>query len=77
MVLGGLFASALSWRVGFFINVPLALFMLIVAWRVLTTQSIKHEGLDGWGAGMSILGLFSLVYTINGATHVLPWALVT
>lgn len=77
MVLGGLFASVLSWRVGFFINVPLALFMLIVAWRVLTAQSIKRERFDGWGAGTSILGLFSLVYTINGATHVLPWALVT
>ncbi|GEO69252.1 MFS transporter [Levilactobacillus acidifarinae] len=77
MVLGGLFASALSWRYGFFINVPLALFMIVVAWRTLPTQALQRTSFDAAGAITSMLALFSLVYTINGATNWLAWGLLT
>lgn len=77
MVLGGVFASALSWRYGFFINVPLAIFMILVAWRTLKKQVVKRQGFDVLGAVTSILALFSLVYTINGAQNVGLWVVVT
>lgn len=77
MVLGGIFASALSWRYGFFINVPLTIFMIVVAVRVLDKQTVKHERFDFAGSIISILSLFSLVYTINGAKHVGRWLIIT
>ncbi|WP_428958785.1 MFS transporter [Levilactobacillus brevis] len=77
MVLGGIFASALSWRYGFFINIPLTIFMIVVAWRVLDQQTIKHAHFDVAGAIVSTLALFSLVYTINGARLVWLWLSVT
>lgn len=77
MVLGGLFASTLSWRYGFFINVPLAVFMIIVGWRVLDTRPIKRTRFDALGALISMLALFSLVYTINGANWVMAWGILT
>lgn len=73
MVLGGFLASTLSWRYGFFINIPLTIFMIVVAIKVLETQSVKKEHYDVWGSLFSILGLFALVYSINGAKNILLW----
>lgn len=77
MVLGGLFASALSWRYGFFINVPLTIFMIIVAWKVLDAAKIEHAKFDVYGAIVSIIMLFSLVYMINGAHNIWLWLVIT
>jgi EmrB/QacA subfamily drug resistance transporter len=64
LLLGGVVTSALSWRVGFFINVPLGIAMMVAAPRVLP-ETKKHSGqLDLPGAVSSTLGMTGLVYGI-------------
>jgi len=64
LVLGGIFADQLSWRVGFFINVPLGIVLMIGAARSLK-ESDKASGVfDVFGAFGSTLGMGSLVYGI-------------
>lgn len=67
LVLGGIFAGWLSWRVGFFINVPIGLGLLLAA-RQLLVESERHTGaFDLPGAVLSTLGMGALVYGIEHA----------
>ncbi len=62
LVAGGVLTDLISWRVGFFINVPLGIVLLIAATRVLP-ETVRHRGrLDLPGAVTSTLGLSALVY---------------
>jgi EmrB/QacA subfamily drug resistance transporter len=64
LVLGGLIAGWISWRVGFFINVPIGIALLIGARRVLV-ETPRHSGkFDIAGALSSTIGMFTLVYGI-------------
>jgi EmrB/QacA subfamily drug resistance transporter len=68
-VLGGWLIQVASWRWVFFLNVPLAVIVLIVVfWRV---PESRHEGvsggLDWWGAGLSTVGLGGVVYGLTEA----------
>ena len=68
LVLGGIFASFLSWRIGFYINVPVCLLMSAMSLYVLSNSSqSRHEKLDILGTLTSILGCGVLVYALNGA----------
>jgi len=65
LVLGGLFAGWLSWRVGFFINVPIGIALLLTS-RSLLVESELHSGaFDLPGAVLSTLGMAALVYGIE------------
>ncbi|MCI1983429.1 MAG: MFS transporter [Bifidobacteriaceae bacterium] len=68
LVLGGVFASLLTWRVGFFINVPIAAWMYYLSRRHLSPAKERSSGrgLDWWGTVTSLLGMVSLVYAIVG-----------
>lgn len=70
LVLGGLLASDVSWRVGFYINVPVAAMMLWLSVKVLKTTPIKRQKFDILGTLFSVLGSAALVYAVNGARHV-------
>jgi EmrB/QacA subfamily drug resistance transporter len=66
-VLGGWLVENLSWRWVFFINVPLAVaVLLLVFWRV--PESRDEEGttssLDWWGALLAVAGLGGIVYAL-------------
>jgi EmrB/QacA subfamily drug resistance transporter len=62
-VLGGWLIEHLSWRWAFFINVPMAGFVLAIAlWRVPKSKSIRQQRIDGWGALAATLGLTGVVY---------------
>ncbi|WP_225353236.1 MFS transporter [Secundilactobacillus paracollinoides] len=64
LVIGGLFASLLSWRYAFFVNVPIAIVMLIWATKTVHPTPAQHGSFDGLGSILSLLGMVSLVYGI-------------
>ncbi len=67
-VLGGLLTDLLSWRWAFFLNVPVALLVLIVAPRVLVERPAEQRTrLDLSGAGTVTLGLLALVFGLTRA----------
>src|SRR5256714_452076 len=62
-VVGGWLIEHLSWRAIFFINVPIALLiMLISLWRVPESSDKESKGLDWLGAILVTFGLAALVY---------------
>ncbi|GHO69982.1 hypothetical protein KSC_088740 [Ktedonobacter sp. SOSP1-52] len=63
-VLGGLFIEYATWRWIFFLNVPLAVIVLIVLfWRVPESRDESATGrLDWWGTFLVTFGLGALVY---------------
>ena len=70
LVLGGLFAGWLSWRVGFVMNVPVGIGLWLLAQRVLTEARTQPGRLDLPGALTSVLGMTALVYGIvSAASH--------
>lgn len=66
LVLGGVLASYASWRVGFYINVPVAAIMLWLSIKVLKTTPIKRQKFDILETIFSVLGSAALVYAVNG-----------
>lgn len=70
LVLGGVFADQLSWRVGFFMNVPIGLALITMAMRVLNETPRQKGSFDVIGAVSSTLGMGALVYAIVHSTEV-------
>jgi EmrB/QacA subfamily drug resistance transporter len=64
LVVGGMFAGWLSWRVGFFINAPIGIAMMLAAPRYLPETERRRGRLDVPGAASSTLGMVALVYGI-------------
>jgi MFS family permease len=64
LILGGALTQALSWRVGFFLNVPVGLAAILAAPRLLE-ETKRHAGrFELTGALSSTLGISALVYGI-------------
>lgn len=64
LVLGGIFAQLLSWRVGFFMNVPLGIVLWLSAARVLARTQRNDGRLDVPGAALSTFGMGALVFSV-------------
>jgi EmrB/QacA subfamily drug resistance transporter len=64
LVVGGVLTSWLSWRVGFFINVPIGIAMMLVAPRYLPETERRAGRFDLPGALSSTVGMTALVYGI-------------
>lgn len=62
LVLGGVLAEWLSWRVGFFINLPIGLAMIWAARRHLPESERSAGQFDVAGALSSTVGMGALVY---------------
>lgn len=70
LVLGGLVAELTSWRVGFFINLPIGIALVLGARRYLAGTPLKQGRLDIAGALSSTLGMSALVFGIvRAAAH--------
>jgi EmrB/QacA subfamily drug resistance transporter len=69
-VLGGWLVDALSWRAIFFINVPIALVTLGLAfWRVPESRGASVDAtVDWWGALLAMLGLAGLACGLTAAS---------
>ena len=62
-VLGGWLVEAVSWRAVFFINIPVAILVIIISRRHVPESSNAAKGrLDWLGAILATLGLGALVY---------------
>jgi EmrB/QacA subfamily drug resistance transporter len=62
-VIGGWLIEHVSWRAVFFINIPLAVLVIIISvWRVPESSDPESAGLDWLGAASAALGLGALVY---------------
>jgi EmrB/QacA subfamily drug resistance transporter len=62
-VLGGWLIEHVSWRAVFFINLPLALVVILISLRHITEKSDKESTrVDWFGAVLAALGLGALVY---------------
>jgi EmrB/QacA subfamily drug resistance transporter len=73
LVLGGVFADVLSWRIGFLLNVPLGIALIVTAPRYLPETSTRAGDSDLRGAITSTLGMTAIVYGIVRAASV-GWA---
>ncbi|HEY0753875.1 MAG TPA: MFS transporter [Ktedonobacteraceae bacterium] len=71
-LLGGWLVQYASWRLVFFLNIPLALIVLLISWRALpeSRDEEAHGKLDWPGALLVTLGLAGIVYGLiqAGAT---------
>jgi EmrB/QacA subfamily drug resistance transporter len=77
MVVGGAFAELLSWRAGFFINVPIGLAMILLAPRFLP-ETVRVTGrFDLLGAITSTLGVGAIVFAIINVAEAGWGSLVT
>ncbi|MER7792558.1 MFS transporter [Streptomyces sp. NPDC097640] len=73
LVVGGLVADLISWRAGFFLNVPIGIVMMVLAVRFLpeTVRSVRRRGrFDVAGALLATLGSTALVLGIVDAADV-------
>jgi MFS family permease len=64
LVLGGILTDWLSWRVGFFINVPIGIALILAALRYVAETERRSGEFDVAGALSSTLGMSILVYGI-------------
>jgi EmrB/QacA subfamily drug resistance transporter len=74
-VLGGWLVDALSWRVIFFINLPVALIAIgVTLWRVPESRDERNQAPVDWRGGLlATLGLAGLVYGLTAASD-MEWA---
>ena len=70
-VLGGTLVDVFSWRAVFFINLPLALATLAVAWRHVPESPIaaKDAAIDWQGGLLATLGLAGIAYGMSAASQ--------
>lgn len=77
LVLGGLLADLISWRAGFFINLPIGVLLIAGSLRYIE-ETPRHAGrFDLAGAVTSTLGMSALVFGIVEAAEVgwhSPWS---
>jgi EmrB/QacA subfamily drug resistance transporter len=69
MVVGGAFTELISWRAGFFINVPIGLAMILLAPRYLPISVRQRGRFDVTGALASTLGVGSIVFAVINAAE--------
>ena len=82
--LGGLIVTYFSWRLIFFINVPLGLILIVMLARLLPPDPPLGKSrlqLDLVGSGLLILAIVSMMLGLNelgqlGARSAVPWAVL-
>lgn len=62
LIVGGFFAQWLSWRTGFFINMPIGAVLMLASLRYIPETGSQSGRFDLFGAFSSTLGMFALVF---------------
>lgn len=65
LLMGGALTSLFSWRVGFLINVPIALLLVVLTWRYIKDSETVNSIIDYLGSILSVIGLSSLIYSLT------------
>jgi EmrB/QacA subfamily drug resistance transporter len=68
-ILGGVLVDALGWEWIFFINVPVGIFGLVLAARLVPTLETHNHTFDWLGVALSGTGMFLLVFGIQEGHH--------
>jgi EmrB/QacA subfamily drug resistance transporter len=74
LLIGGVLTQWASWRVGFLINLPIGLALIVTALRVVSETPSRPSTFDFAGALLSTAGMTSLVYGIVSAANEGWWA---
>lgn len=69
LVIGGLIASYFSWRIGFLLNVPVGILLVILTMKFVPSSVHLNGTIDWLGAILSVLGTVAIIYGINGAAY--------
>ncbi|MCI4063989.1 MFS transporter [Micromonospora sp. R77] len=69
LVVGGVLADWVSWRAGFYLNVPIGIAMLVAARRYVAETETRPGRFDLIGAGCATLGVGALVFGVIGAAE--------
>lgn len=69
LVIGGLLADVVSWRAGFFLNIPIAAVMIVAALRVIDVSPRQKGTFDFIGALTATTGMTALVFGIINASE--------
>ena len=70
LVVGGVLADAVSWRAGFFLNVPIGAAMVFAAYRFIGETERRRGRFDLIGALCATLGMTALVFGIVDSAEV-------
>lgn len=73
LLVGGTVTDWLSWRYGFFLNVPLVVLMFWITWRYVDKNPHYNSKFDVLGSVISVLAIFSINYAIDGAENLIFW----
>jgi EmrB/QacA subfamily drug resistance transporter len=69
-ILGGVLVDGLGWEWIFFVNVPVGVVGLVLAWRLVPKLPTHSHSFDLVGVGLSAVGMFCLVFGIQeGPTY--------
>lgn len=71
-ILGGVLLDTLGWEWMFFINVPVGIVGLYLAWRLVPTLQTHARSFDWVGVALSAAGLFCAVFAIQEG-HAYGW----
>ncbi|HET6636530.1 MAG TPA: DHA2 family efflux MFS transporter permease subunit [Streptomyces sp.] len=75
-ILGGVLVDSLGWEWIFFINVPVGVVGLVLAWRLVPRLETHSHRFDLLGVALSAVGMFLLVFGIQeGQTY--DWGTLT
>lgn len=76
LIFGGLIASYASWRLGFLMNVPVAVILLLISMRWVPNHNAQtaqsRAAVDWLGAILSVVAFSALVFAISSAAWRLP-----
>lgn len=69
LVIGGFFAQVLSWRYGFYINLPVTLLLMFLTIKYLPNNSREKGKIDFIGAITSVISMTLLTYSLVGENY--------